>query len=131
MVAPAWFGAVLSRYKRIAIVGGPRVGKSTLAARVTDRPVFSTDEFMGTPWDDVPGAVNAKADTQGASWVVEGVQVARALRKGLKPDVVVYLDGPAHEALSTGQEAMAKAVATVFDEWNAGNAKTPVIRRNK
>jgi adenylate kinase family enzyme len=126
-----WFATVLSRYQRIAIVGGPKTGKTTLAGSVTDRPTFSTDEFMGIPWGDIPRAVAMKAGSLGPSWVVEGVQVARALRKGLVTDAVIHLNGPAHVSLTPMQAAMAKAVTSVFEEWNAENTRVPVVTMEK
>lgn len=127
MSQPQWFSRVLASHRRVAIVGGPSTGKTTLAATVTDRPVFGTDDTMALPWSDVPGAVISKARELGDAWVIEGVQVARALRKGLVPDVVVVLD-EAHGALTTGQAAMGKAVHTVLGEWSATNRTVPVVR---
>lgn len=126
---PAWFAAILAQHKRVAISGGPRAGKSTLAATVTDRPVLSTDEFVTVPWDSVPRAVLNRAADMGDSWVIEGVQVARALRKGLKPDVVVHLNG-AHGELEPGQAAMAKGAFSVLTEWVGSNAisnRIPIV----
>src|SRR5262245_4436614 len=41
----SWFDDVLGKYSRVAIVGGPRTGKTTLSATVSDRPVIHTDDF--------------------------------------------------------------------------------------
>jgi polynucleotide 5'-kinase involved in rRNA processing len=38
-MTPQEFQQVLASHKRIAIVGGPKTGKTTLAKTVTDRPV--------------------------------------------------------------------------------------------
>jgi hypothetical protein len=122
------FAAVLERYNRIAIVGGPKAGKSTLADSVTDRPRWSSDSIIGThEWDAMPEAVKAACDGMGTRWVVEGVQVARALRKGLQVDAVVHLRG-ARDVLSPGQETMAKGVGTVLRDWRAADGgKTPCV----
>ncbi len=48
---------MLNRYARVAIGGGPRVGKTTLAALATDRPVVHTDDWRGLPWSDQPYAI--------------------------------------------------------------------------
>lgn len=46
---------ILSQFRRVAIAGGPRTGKTTLAAAVTDRRVIATDDYMGKPWADIRG----------------------------------------------------------------------------
>jgi hypothetical protein len=54
------------------------------------------------------------------SFVVEGVQAARALRRGLVVDAVVYLDDAKAEQ-TDDQESMSKAVNTVFNDWRRSN----------
>jgi SPP1 gp7 family putative phage head morphogenesis protein len=119
--------ALLREHARVAIVGGPKTGKTTLATKyVTDRPLISTDKFMGlAEWDKIPGCVINECERQ-ARFVVEGVQVARALRAGLVVDAVLYLDDAKAERLK-GQASMAKAVDTIFSEWRDKNRTTPVI----
>lgn len=109
---------LVGRYPRVAIVGGPRTGKTTFARSVRDRPVISTDDYMDLPWEDVPAKVIEAAAAAGASFVVEGVQAARALRKGLEVDAVIVLTQPKTE-LTPGQAAMGKGVMTVFNEWQS------------
>lgn len=107
---------LLSRYDRIVIAGGPNTGKTTLCASITDRPVLHTDELIGAvPWADVPETLIEIADSE-PRYVLEGVQAARALRKGLRPQVVVYLNRQ-RVALNPRQAGMKKAVRTVFDEY--------------
>jgi hypothetical protein len=49
------FACFLRTYARVAIAGGPRTGKTTLAATVKDRPVVHTDDFIvGHEWSEVP-----------------------------------------------------------------------------
>lgn len=109
-----WFRAVLESYDRIAIVGGPKTGKTTLCEQVADRPVFHTDDLRSIAWADVPLAVIA-AIGENPRFVVEGVQVARVLRKGLEVDLVLFLSKPKVER-TAGQESMAKAVRTVLND---------------
>lgn len=113
-----WFADVLAKYKRVAIVGGPKAGKTTLSRFVKDRQVVHTDDFRNYAWEDVPESVikfvNEHSNTRG--FVVEGTQVARALRKGLEVDAVVVLMEPL-QTLSKGQASMAKAVMTVLADW--------------
>lgn len=119
---------------RLAIAGGPRSGKTTLAGRVHEgglaaetplaligAPVHHTDDLIDLGWSEA----SEKATEwfgPGESHIVEGVAVPRGLRKWLKAndrgkpvDMVIWIDG-AHEELSDGQERMAKGCLTVFEE---------------
>jgi len=118
------FGQVLGRHRRIAIVGGPRVGKTTLSKRVSDRKVVSTDDFIRQPWGSVPTLIQGAVALESA-FIVEGVQAARFLRKGGQVDAVIRLDRP-KVPRTKGQETMAKSVNKIFDEWASGNRSTPV-----
>ena len=143
--------ALLARFRRIAITGAPRAGKSTLARDLDDgrlavhtddyrcyvdsthgREWFATHEAADArlqelaregvdavkppkPWSEVPyGVLEALEGSE--SFIVEGVQVPRTLRKGLEVDVVLYMPQPRHE-LSSGQAAMAKGLNTVLLKW--------------
>jgi predicted GTPase len=118
---------LIGRYDRVAIVGGPRTGKSTLANAVRDRPVIPTDSYMDLPWEDVPAKVIEAAGAAGGRFVVEGVQAARALRKGLEVDAVIVMTQP-KTALTSGQAAMGKGVMTVFEEWRGNNPGALVMK---
>lgn len=113
--------STLARFRRIAICGGPRRGKSTLAAKL-GRPVVATDDLMGLPWTAIPAAVISRASMDRC--VVEGVQVARALRRGLEVDAVVYLLTPKVQ-LSPGQLSMGKAIHTIFTQWELATRGQP------
>lgn len=125
-MSEAWFRRVLDRYPRVAIAGPPKCGKTTLALLATDRPVVHTDAFIDKGWAEQP-AIIIDACRDLSRVLVEGIQVGRALRKGLKVDAVVWLDRP-HAQLSEGQERMAKGVATVFREVTATNPALIVLR---
>lgn len=102
------------------------MGKSTLAQLATDRPVIGTDDYRSLPWEEVPHAMIR--DVSGLqSFVIEGVQVPRALRKGLEVDAVIYMTRPKVKHRKPGQVAMAKGVRTVFDEWHTTNQHVPVF----
>ena len=107
--------SVLGSYARVAIVGGPRTGKTTLSLEVTDRPVFHTDDTKGLPWSDQPAIWLERVGTE-PRFLIEGVQVARCLRKGLQVDAIVYLSVP-YRALTPGQEALHKGVGSVFRDY--------------
>lgn len=128
---------ILLKHKRIAIVGGPGSGKTTLAARVYDRQVLHTDDVIDVvPWDDMPDYwLEQTRDLK--SFVIEGVQTARYLRRAAKykeecpVDAVVALLG-AVVPITGGQARMLKAVMTVFDEWlDTGESEgIPIYDRN-
>lgn len=123
---PAWFGMVLAMHRRVAIVGGPGTGKTTLAAHTHNRPVLGTDDYQKMDWAEIPAALIQRTSELGPAFVVEGVQVARALRKGMTVDAVVVLDTQRRPDPLPGQLAMAKGVATVFNEWRASPAAAGV-----
>ncbi len=118
--------ALLARYQRIAITGAPKAGKTTLVQQVTDRPVVHGDDHMGEGWSGSSERLAAVVNAIVGPVVVEGVQVPRALRKGMRVDCVVWLEG-AHQPLSGQQNGMAKGVRTVLNEWRALNPDVPVI----
>jgi len=111
----------------LAIAGGPRSGKTTLATELALRSgtaLLSTDDLIGLGWSEASQAVAARMLTASADLIVEGVAVARAIRKALaqaagRPcDRLVLLAGRRREAgpASPGQAAMAKGVDTVLAE---------------
>lgn len=116
---------ILAQHKRVAIVGGPRTGKSTLAATVNDRPVMCTDDTQDQPWSEQPAIWLERAKQD--AFVIEGVQVARTLRKGLQVDAVIVLPDPL-TTLSKGQWAMTKGHKKILAEALALNPGVPVYR---
>jgi len=99
-------------YKRILVVGGPNVGKSTLAASISDRPVYNTDSTKDLPWSEQASVWVQKLKDE-ESYVLEGVQAARALRGGLEADLVVYLT-QAKAPQTERQQALDKGIATIM-----------------
>jgi hypothetical protein len=115
----------LSRFARIAITGGPRVGKTWLANTYgLDREIIHTDTWQGVEWDKQPALIVAACEPLDR-FLLEGVQVPRALRKGLKVDALIWLDLAAAPQ-SPGQKAMGKAVATVLHTIRA-QLEIPII----
>jgi hypothetical protein len=107
----------LAKYQRIAVSGGPRTGKSTFVAGVTDRLVVQTDDFSSVGWAAQPQAV-IDAVRKFPRFVVEGVQVPRALRKGMQVDVLIWLTR-AMAPRTAQQLGMEKGIITVFDSCRA------------
>lgn len=105
---------------RIAIGGGPRTGKTTIAESF-GWPVRHTDDLIGKlEWSAASTEVARWMEAPGP-WVIEGVAVARALRKALimsprKPcDLLVWLTTP-HVELTAEQATMGKGCDTVLGE---------------
>ncbi len=114
---------VFTQYARVVVVGGPQAGKSHIVHGL-ERPVIHTDDMMKLPWADVPHALIA-AVCEHPRWAMEGVQTARALRKGLECDAVILLKGWVG-TLSPRQVGMHKAVRTVLADWLATEPGVPV-----
>ena len=113
---------------RIVITGGPRTGKTTLALSmgmdIYPCDVSHTDDLIEhLHWSQVSEHIALEWLPQPGPWIIEGVALARALRKwreahpGEPPPVdrVIYLREP-HESLTPGQRTMAKGVETVHRE---------------
>lgn len=102
------------------------MGKTTLAGIVTDRLVVGTDTYKQLDWAVIPERMIAEVG-DAPRFLIEGVQVARALRKGLEVDAVIFLTRPKVNHRKPGQIAMAKGVWTVFQEWREANPDVPVF----
>jgi adenylate kinase family enzyme len=108
---------------RIAIVGSPRAGKTTLAlamGRETGWLVLHTDDWMGSGWSAVSErAALVLGDAR--DLVIEGVAVVRGLRKALAaapgPPVerCIVLERPRVE-LTRGQRAMQRGCARILQD---------------
>lgn len=103
---------------RLCITGAPKTGKTTYAQRFPS--VRHTDDVISLGWGNDSAEVATWLDAPGP-WTIEGVAVARALRKWMeahdgKPcDKVIYLDTP-RAPQTPQQEAMGKGVLTVMSE---------------
>lgn len=118
---------MLKAHARVAVVGAPKTGKTTLTAQVTDRPVIHADDLIPLGWSEASAELAQKCNAIAGPMCVEGVSVPRALRKGLRVDAVLLLSQP-FTPHTPGQAAMAKGVRTVWDEWHAANPGVVVFR---
>lgn len=110
---------------RILITAGPKCGKTTFAEELSnggDPPVLHGDDLIGKKeWSEASEEISRWFDHEG-DFIIEGVQVARALRKwfarnpvGIPADAIYHSDTPFVE-LNKGQAAMLKDHETVWNE---------------
>lgn len=110
---------------KVAILGPPKTGKSTYAAKraaATGALVRHTDDVIKLGWSEASAHVSEWFDAPGP-WIIEGVAVARALRKWLERnatgrplDELILTSNPPFCAHSPGQASMTKGIETVLDE---------------
>lgn len=114
---------------RVAICGGPKVGKTTLSRESGRADITHTDDFIdafrGLERSALADALCAALANE-KTFLLEGVWAAHALRAGLTVDVAIWLDEP-HVEQTPGQTNMAKGVSTVFDEWALADGGTTAI----
>jgi predicted ATP-binding protein involved in virulence len=101
--------------KKIIILGASKTGKTTLSNEVKDRLVIHTDEFLKYNFEEVPFKI-MDAVKNVDSYCVEGMQSARALRKGLKADVVIVLKN-AMAPQTDKHLSQWKGVEKIINEW--------------
>jgi hypothetical protein len=121
-----WFGDALARYARIAITGYPKTGKTTLSARVGDRPVVHGDDYIPLGWSEASQKMADVVNNTQGPVLVEGVQVPRALRKGMRVDAIIWLDARL-VPYDRKHAPMSEGVLTVFTEWRQSNPHVPVL----
>lgn len=109
--------------QRVVIVGGPRVGKSTLS-KTFDCYVRHSDDLIdsGLDWSTQSARLANEMVTTDGPWCFEGVRLVHALRKALllRPghrfcEKVIVLTQP-HEQLSTSQAGFGKGIMKVWRE---------------
>lgn len=123
---------------RILITGWPRTGKTTFSTNIpcphlgnphlgdcacSEVPIRHTDDLIGKLDWSAASAEVAKWMEDPGDWIIEGVSVARALRKyheahpGEPPPCyrLIYLRTP-HVELNTRQAGMGKGVDSVMAE---------------
>jgi hypothetical protein len=126
-----------ARLSRIAIAGPPKHGKTTLADNIANgRPIIRTDDIDDelkrdrpelTPadrWALVSTLTVIRCERL-SEFVVEGIRVAHALRKGLTADAVFWCDVPRDGFDAKRHAATARGVASVFRDWRAMNELRP------
>lgn len=118
---------------RVAILGGPRTGKTTFATKLAKKhglllhstgkrsedPLVHTDSFIKRGWDELPDHVIEQLQQQ-TDFVLEGCAAARVIRRWYKQDLTaprldrVYIITGAKVRRSAAQEAMARGIHTIL-----------------
>jgi len=110
------------RRLRVAVVGGPRTGKSTAARALADAhglPLRHADDLIPLGWSRASEQLAHEMRLSDGG-IFEGVAIARALRKlleldpGQPLDAVVVMHAP-YAVLTPGQAAMTAGHDRVFD----------------
>ena len=117
---------------RIAIVGGPRCGKTSFALELykeLDLPLHCSDDLIGFfEWSELSDHIAVRMQTEDR-WVWEGTAVVRALRKliNLTPNEIpcdkIYVFMRPYEILTREQAIMYKGIQTVCRDT------LPVLKR--
>jgi adenosyl cobinamide kinase/adenosyl cobinamide phosphate guanylyltransferase len=129
-------------YNRIAIVGGPRHGKSTLADQLAGRtghPVYCSDPLskVANPkpyatyapedlsWEELAPWIAEHWFTMRGPHIIEGVHTARALRTLYRQDPdsepthyidQIYVLPNPHLPQDKGQQNCAKGIMTIWEQ---------------
>ena len=113
---------------RVLVIGGPKVGKTTLADKLGAHggwPVRHTDDLISLGWSEASEEACRWIEEPGP-WVIEGVAVVRSLRKWLSShhrtevpcDQVYFSQTPRVQLLLPGHISMTKGVLTVWSQVN-------------
>jgi hypothetical protein len=120
------FADILSRYPRVAIIGGANTGKTSLSVSVQDRPVIHSDAYIKRGDYRASAQLTLDAAAGRPSYVVEGVTAALAMRYGLEVDAVVHLT-KAKAPLTKGQRSANKGTETIIKSAREGLGSIPVF----
>ena len=126
-MSPARFVRILEGHKRVALTGVVNSGKSLLLdyADLAGRKVVHTDDLRETPFEEKPARIQEELEGL-REFIVAGMQVPRALRKGLEVDAVVWINNP-RTRLTPRQRGFSKGARTILDKWRHENPDIPVF----
>ena len=119
---PTTLRDTLDQYKRIGITGGPNTGKTTLANEYAEHRsgsvVVHGDSLMHLEWSESSKQLAEIGNATEPPVIIEGVQIPRAIRKGLSLDVLVVRFTP-FVTLTNRQQGMQKSIDTVLKDCEA------------
>lgn len=82
----------INNAKTVAIIGYPGAGKTTLAKLFNqNRNVIHTDDYLKYDHDERPSKILEELDKD--SYIIEGNEVTRLIKRGLHPELVVLVTG--------------------------------------
>lgn len=120
--------ATLEAHPRVCLIGPP--ASEPLATLegidLQHRLLLRASEHSAQEWSSVPDSIIRALERFDSFLLVGGVHAARALRKGLEVDAVVYLDNALGSRVPI-QDGGAKQVNSIFAEWRRSHLTTPVI----
>lgn len=127
LVTVDWFAEALANFARIAITGASGSGKTTLCQRVNGRDVVHGDDYMHLGWSESSQKMADVVNAIHGPLVVEGVQVPRALRKGMRVDCVIWLErmGRYEHDVDRHRKAQGAGAWTILSEWRQANPRIP------
>jgi hypothetical protein len=103
--------------KKIGLVGGHCSAKSLISLLVTDRKVFSGDDYMHLGWG--PDTKQVVEDlSKEETYFVEGVKLGNYIRGGAKFDALIVINHSlkSDAEMKPGQLSMSKNIKTVLKD---------------
>lgn len=115
----------MREHRVVALAGGPNTGKTTVASQILeanpDTVLIHGDDYLELGWSASSQALRDAANAETGNLLIEGVQVPRAIRKGMDVGCLIVLT-KVHEYNTKRQAALAKGMHTVITELSQNKA---------
>ena len=94
-MAPILLDDAVKISPRIAVIGYPGAGKTTLCKRFKDHKIIHTDNFLNLTHQMRPELLQQHVDAMNAVGpiCVEGNEVTRLITRGWKPNLLILVEG--------------------------------------